>query len=1359
MSIVRKLLLLPLLVVAGTAFADNRLPAQPLAAGGGYIVKWDCTAKNGLGDFAASNDMQWDETFVFAINLAGTQLGDWVMKNPEDARRVRSVAFDKMTTSDQHWQDNTARLWHIRDTIFGATFNFKQMPGAPVSTQSTGSRLAIRAQIFGFETVLGDKCGTAPSVGSLWYYSPAFYSVKDGDGYLFQFAAFTGAHSDPAFTSNDADNSRNRWVDNGTRINANGYASPWSDASPCPRFYTTDYELNTTSTTVCPLDAATQSATISTSGSMQNYTYLLYKDDVPVSNGAQAGDGGNLSWTTDQPGTYTVWYYKTDEGNTPVMMVPCSGASEITLTRSATCVEDICPTFTWAIDGKEGLATPMYPGGWYEISVSTETGAPAPALTISGTGVEVKSTTTKGNTTTALIHLAGNATGELNLNAHTDANTSGYKACDDPMTPTIAECDGMTTDTWKIEWSNFDGYPKYQIHGGANVFLRDDNGVLAADIVHTDGMDEWSLIPTGETANSLPVYYIQNALTRRYLCRDSQRGLNGSWEYARALLSATNAQTADFKWVFHTYMEGTKKRTLLVCVDGYTGTDDNIKNGAFVIHNRNWEEHTKNNGMFTNPDVPSPYMVCGKTGDQGLASPAFRMRGMEHPAVSAFSAKATLSWKGTAPGTEVKLMQGNTCQYTAERSDNIHSLNGRVWFETANSTVATVDAKTGLVTANAAEGETDILVILNDTGCFRGDTLRYHLKISKTPVCPDPVYIPYPNLTYNLNADAFPIELAEASGTNVRYQWFYYTDANTTPKPYTGEGATTNACIPATNTEGKTYYYCMVYTDDCPDGVVYCNTADVTVQGCQTFNGTSFTLTSNKTNYNEGEQIVLTATFNGYGGEHHYVWKISGTPIDSSATHQIVEDFQFSTLTIPAAAVTDGGTYTVTIYDGNCEKSATRTITVKEKDPVDPTERVKYVTLCADSTIVLRADSLGHYYEWNTGATEDQISVTPTTPGTETYTLRVYDYKIKSTNNLMANGDFETYTDYHQKPAGFTSDYQYLAFSPTGSNLYEDPIAAGKSGVYLLSCNAKTTWRDYASVTPHGGKYFAMFDAAGSGFAWRVSTNDNPNMKLVKNAKYIFSYWAADLNEANQRQHPAELQFSINYKDPSGQMIKEYLGQKMTLGEDNKWHYSEVYWTAPCNSDYIEIGVEDLCNHSGVGNDFGLDDIIFQMVTGESVVTLDKQKWVLTVEDCTPETCEDVIYRKWNDFLFVDNFSGQYVGYQWYSDGAIIPGANGQYYYAEGVVLRGDGHAYHCVMTKTDGTKETACAHLFDEFGASVQSGRTPAPVRAMVYSPAGHLLYHAASVEDILPQIPSGCYILRTESEGEVHSQKLIIP
>lgn len=356
------------------------------------------------------------------------------------------------------------------------------------------------------------------------------------------------------------------------------------------------------------------------------------------------------------------------------------------------------------------------------------------------------------------------------------------------------------------------------------------------------------------------------------------------------------------------------------------------------------------------------------------------------------------------------------------------------------------------------------------------------------------------------------------------------------------------------------------------------------------------------------------------------------------------------------------------------------------------------LTLCLDSTLSLCSPAIDDslFYTWSTGAQSACITITGTTVGEATYTCEARTKTFLTTDNLMSNGDFENYTDYHSQPTGYTSDYEYLPFDPYGTDLYDKPEYQGKSGVYLLSNNAKHTWRDYANVSPHSGNFFAMFDAAHSGYAWKACTPENPGLQIMEGGLYVFSYWAADLNEASQRAHPARLQFSIRYKMPDGSMKKEFLGEVLTLGKDNQWHYSQTYWTSPVSSDSIEIGVEDLNSYYGVGNDFGLDDIIFQMVTLEGSKQVATDTFHVTTQDCSP--CQDIVYRKWNDVLFVDNTGEQFVSYQWYSDSVAISGATQQFYQLSDTVTP---HIYYVEATMPNGRVRTSCAQLFDQFQPS----------------------------------------------------------
>lgn len=353
-----------------------------------------------------------------------------------------------------------------------------------------------------------------------------------------------------------------------------------------------------------------------------------------------------------------------------------------------------------------------------------------------------------------------------------------------------------------------------------------------------------------------------------------------------------------------------------------------------------------------------------------------------------------------------------------------------------------------------------------------------------------------------------------------------------------------------------------------------------------------------------------------------------------------------------------------------------------------------------DSTVQLCSSTIEDtlFYTWNTGDQTSCISLVGTTVGEVTYTCEARRKTFLTTDNLMVNGDFENYTDYHLQPTGYTSDYEYLPFDPYGTDLYDKSEYLGKSGVYLLSNNAHHTWRDYANVSAHSGNLFAMFDAAQSGYAWKACTPENPELKIIENGLYVFSYWAADLNEAAQRAHPAQLQFTIRYKMPDGSMRKESLGEMLVLGKDNKWHYSQTFWTSPISSDSIEIGVEDLNTYYGVGNDFGLDDIIFQMVTLEGSERVNVDTFQVSTQFCTP--CQDFVYRKWNDVLFADNSEGKFVSYQWYADSVAIPGATKQFYQLADTITP---HFYYVEATTDDGHIYSSCVQRFEQFAPSAQ--------------------------------------------------------
>ena len=371
--------------------------------------------------------------------------------------------------------------------------------------------------------------------------------------------------------------------------------------------------------------------------------------------------------------------------------------------------------FTWSIDGEPGLSKLMYPGGWYMLSCTNDDGAPT--ITVTGTGISTGTATTSGNTTTVKVTLNGNATGAITLKA---ALQTGGMDCEDTQTVTASECTETAAESRKIEWYNYNGYttfPQYWIHDGASVYLRDNNGFLEADIEHNDGNDQWYIIKTGDKCQGEDVFYLQNVQTMRYVYRGNQTGnTGGDWEYTEALLSATNAQTDAYKWIIYTH----NNKTAVVNIGGFTGA--NFTNGAYMLHVRNWEAP----GLFSNPYIPSPRMVCGKMASQD-ASPVFYYKGYT-TTVPVTQFQTQIAWKDSVPDAVKEVKAGGIYTYAIERTDAIHSINTEITYESSDPTFATVDAN-GKVTIVGSEGTATIKAYLSDVGCFKGDTLIYHVRL------------------------------------------------------------------------------------------------------------------------------------------------------------------------------------------------------------------------------------------------------------------------------------------------------------------------------------------------------------------------------------------------------------------------------------------------------------------------------------------------------------------------------------------------------------------------------------------------------------------------------------------------------
>ena len=428
------------------------------------------------------------------------------------------------------------------------------------------------------------------------------------------------------------------------------------------------------------------------------------------------------------------------------------------------------------------------------------------------------------------------------------------------------------------------------------------------------------------------------------------------------------------------------------------------------------------------------------------------------------------------------------------------------------------------------------------------------------------------------------------------------------------------------------------------------------------------------------------------------------------------------------------------------------------------------------------------------------------------YTYREFNPPAGDMNDMMSNGSYEDDFDYGIKGQKSTiSDYnfwgKYAQTDVTAIDFYTNtsinPDKWSDNGFAVVK-NANNFFYTYANITARAGSYFALFDAASDGVpnkkAWKAETAKNEHLKLQKGTTYLFSFWAANINNYGEMDNAAKLQFQIEYNGKT-----EKLGKVLDLGSaefrNNRWHQCSATFYADADATNVTISVVNLnTNTLNTGNDFALDDIQFRAVssatravkiqqvfevqthepqlkslavqaqslgcdstayTATITVKYANPKGNLVVEDltsgatifagalpaigasdwdkekskvitvrlneldnhefkayfpdwtkaapvtgtavapafvpCAPDCIEEIMYRKWENVLFVDNGKGLYTAYQWYMNDKKLPGETKQRYYTGSKPMAGTSDTYYCEMTRKDGKIEQTCAHTFDE--------------------------------------------------------------
>lgn len=203
-------------LVSATMFAHTL--NNPVGEDGRYIVRYNCAE----GAFAKENDMVVDETFVFAIDVTGTWLEEWLKDTPTAEGASRGVAINNWTNYGDTNGD-FRRLKQIAGNIWGTTCNFKQLmvnPDESPKAVMKDSVVYVYAQIFGFEYTNDN-----PGAGWWMWVGPEGETTQaDGSDCLFAFAPYEEGRTSAELYADD-------FTDGDIYgIEVTGYAAPCLDA-------------------------------------------------------------------------------------------------------------------------------------------------------------------------------------------------------------------------------------------------------------------------------------------------------------------------------------------------------------------------------------------------------------------------------------------------------------------------------------------------------------------------------------------------------------------------------------------------------------------------------------------------------------------------------------------------------------------------------------------------------------------------------------------------------------------------------------------------------------------------------------------------------------------------------------------------------------------------------------------------------------------------------------------------------------------------------------------------------------------------------------------------------------------------
>ncbi len=168
------------------------------------------------------------------------------------------------------------------------------------------------------------------------------------------------------------------------------------------------------------------------------------------------------------------------------------------------------------------------------------------------------------------------------------------------------------------------------------------------------------------------------------------------------------------------------------------------------------------------------------------------------------------------------------------------------------------------------------------------------------------------------------------------------------------------------------------------------------------------------------------------------------------------------------------------------------------------------------------------------------------------------------------------------------------------------------------------------------------------------------------------------------------LKLSLSLENPKPGCDGGALQLPYTILEGSANSYRIVFSDAALAAGFSNIGFTQLPSGNAVsiaipkGVKDGTYDAFLQVKN--DIVSSDLYKFTFTIN-----LTSAYLVKKFNDVILVDNSSNRFTSYQWYKNGTIIGGANGQFYND----LQGLSGTYHAVVTTVSGQTLEICPVTF----------------------------------------------------------------